>query len=58
MSFNFMAEVTILILDARKIKSVTGSPSICHEVMGLEIAREREKRKKRERERELYLKKS
>ena len=35
MSFNFMAAVTIaVILEPPKIKSVTVSPSICHEVMG------------------------
>ena len=41
MSFNFMAVVTTsaVILESKKIKSVTVSivsPSICHEVMGLE----------------------
>ena len=37
--FNFMAAVTIVILEPKKIKSVTISvfyPSICHEVMGLD----------------------
>ena len=37
MSFNFMAAVTICNdFGAPKIKSVTVSPSICHEVMGLD----------------------
>ena len=41
MFFNFMAAVTIsaVILEPKKIKSVTVSivsPSICHEVMGLD----------------------
>ena len=42
MCFNFMAAVTIcVILELKKIKSVTVtastfSPSICHEVMGLD----------------------
>ena len=36
-SFNFMAAVTICSdFGAQKIKSVTASPSICHEVMGLD----------------------
>ena len=36
MSFNFMAVVTIYSdSGAQKIKSATVSPSICHEVMGL-----------------------
>ena len=36
-SFNFMAAVTICsILEPPKIKSVTVSPSICHEVIGLD----------------------
>ena len=35
MSFNSMAAVTFaVILETKKIKSVTVSPSICHEVMG------------------------
>ena len=35
MSFNFMAEVTIFSdFGAQEEKSVTVSPSICHEVMG------------------------
>ena len=35
MSFNFMAAVTICSdFGAQKIKSVTISPAICHEVMG------------------------
>ena len=37
MSFNFMAAVTICSdFGAQKIKSVTVSPSMCHEVMGLD----------------------
>jgi len=35
MSFNFMAAVTIsVILEPNKVKYVTVSPFICHEVMG------------------------
>ena len=37
-SVNFVAVVTAVILEPKKIKSVTGttfSPSICHEVMRL-----------------------
>ena len=36
MSLNFMAFITV-ILEPKKIKFVTVSPSICHEVMGLDI---------------------
>ena len=40
MSFNFMAAfTTAVILEAKKIKSITVSivsPSICHELMGLD----------------------
>ena len=38
MSFNFMVAVT-MILEPKKVKSVTisiPSPSVCHEVMGLD----------------------
>ena len=37
MSFNFMASVTAVILEPKKIKSVTAStlsPSVCHEMRG------------------------
>ena len=41
LSFNFMAAVTdAVILEPKKIKSITVSivsPSICHEVMGLDV---------------------
>ena len=47
-----------MILEPRKIKSATVSSSICHEVMGLEIARERERKGKKERERGNYTSKN
>ena len=40
MSFNFMAAVTALILEALKKENVTVaivSPPTCHEVMGLDV---------------------
>ena len=36
MTFNFMAAPSAVILEPLKIKSVTVSSSICHEVMGVE----------------------